>query len=57
MRSALPVAAVASVFGMQFIDYNEQTNWPPLIVVADRDGGNERRSAALGAQAGLVVIR
>jgi magnesium transporter len=33
MRSALPVAAVASVFGMQFIAYNEQTKWPPLIVV------------------------
>ncbi len=29
----LPVAAVASVFGMQFIAYNEQTKWPPLIVV------------------------
>lgn len=29
----LPVAAVASVFGMQFIAYNEQTLWPHLMVV------------------------
>jgi len=35
----LPIAAIASVFGMQFIAYNETTLWPHLVVVLVVMGG------------------
>lgn len=35
----LPIAAIASVFGMQFIAYNERRLWPHLVVVLLVMGG------------------
>jgi magnesium transporter len=35
----LPIAAIASVFGMQFIAYNEETLWPHLVIVLIVMGG------------------